>query len=244
MCPHCSHNNFQCDRAAVLTHHLTTDTMLLSALVILLLRVILRPLPVVGAVNHTDIFVDPISGTTDERCWTDGEKLPCSTLDLALQGAENAFDNVSVLLKPGVYNLTNAYNFNEKKGFNLVVREDNNLVSATIICTCDGAGLAFFSSSNITLESVKILGCGAVRNSTSRDLNSKSKSAFLEFQVALYFLFCSDVIMNNVSVSHSNGTGLVLYSTVGQNRFLGCTFGGNAPWNESAGGGGVPYLFD
>ena len=107
--------------------------MLLSALVILLLRVILPPpLPVVGAVNHTNIFVDPISGTASEKCWTDGKKLPCRMLDLALQGAENAFSNVSVLLKPGVYNLTNAYNFIEKKGFNLVVWEDNNLVSATI----------------------------------------------------------------------------------------------------------------
>ena len=77
---------------------------------------------------------------------------------------------------------------------------------------------------------------------TSRD---PDKEGFLKFQVALYFLFCIDVTMESVSVTQSNGTGLVLYSTVGQNSFTRCNFTENFPGNESkfAGGGGVNIEF-
>ena len=162
------------------------------------------------------------------------DKQPCRSLDLALKGAE-IVDNVTILLPAGVYNITSACDFVGKIAFKLLVQQeedsaddnsnkkDSGLGYAMIFCHGSRtAGLGFFNSSNIYFENVKFVGCGAVRNSSSRDQDDPGN--FLKFQVALYLLFCSGVVMQNVSITQSNGTGLVLYGIVGQNRFTGCSF--------------------
>ena len=198
----------------------------------------LMPLSLLVAGSSSIIHVDSVSGIMNESCWY-GEQ-PCRTLDLALQGAMK-FTNVSILLQPGgEYNITAVYRFVSKSGFELSVNQKANLQYATVFCKDSNAGLGFSNSSSISFMNVKIVGCGAVHNSTSR-----GHSCFLKFQVALYFLFCTEIVMENVSVSQSNGTGLVMYATVGQNKFTGCYFTENTPKNGSnfGGGGGVNVEF-
>ena len=95
------------------------------SLAFLFFGVALSHLPIAGSVSQTEIYVDPISGIANKSCWTGGEQLPCSTLDLALQGAAEvvSFESISVLLQPGDYNITAAYSFVEKNGFELWSQE-------------------------------------------------------------------------------------------------------------------------
>ena len=148
--------------------------------------------------------------------------MPCRTLDLALLGAiqVNEEGSVAVHLLPSEhYSITNSYNFVGRNGFQLNLWEKRQEIAeqfvATVSCSGALAGLAFFNSTSITIENVKFIGCGAERNSTSRDQSSPGKR-FLEFRVTLYFLFCSDVTMESVTIENSNGTALVLYGTVGR----------------------------
>ena len=190
-----------------------------------------------SCINQID--VDPRHGVNNESCWI-GEH-PCRTLDMALQGAIRVV-NVSIRLQSGDYEITYPYSFIGKESFVVTVQQENGSKFATIVCPVLGAGVGFFNSTGISFQNVRFVGCGAVRNSTSRDPN---KDGFLKFQVALYFLLCTEVTMENVSVTQSNGTGLVLYSTVGQNSFTRCNFTENIPGNRSkfAGGGGVNIEF-
>ena len=114
------------------------------------------------------------------------------------------------------------------------------------ICCRSGAGLSFIYSTNITFKNVRFLGCGVLRNSTSRDLSVQHQNSFLTFRSSLFFLFCADVTMLNVDVSQSNGTGVVLYSTVGKNTFTDSKFVDNAASSYPQGGGGgmtVEFVF-
>ena len=201
------------------------------------LALLCKSLPTAG--SSSIIHVDSTTGNTNESCWSGLQ--PCRTLDLALRGAVK-FTNVSILLQPGgEYNITTVYRFVGKSGFELSVQQKAK-ECATVFCKNNGAGLGFFNSSSISFVNVRIVGCGAVHNSTSR-----GRESFSEFQVALYFLFCTEVVMENVSITQSNGTGLVMYSTVGQNKFTACYFTENTPKNGSTfgggGGGGVNVEF-
>lgn len=218
-----------------------------------------------SAISDIDIYVDPTTGTENESCWSDGMQLPCRTLDLALLGATRVVaGTVTVHLQQGEHNITTEHSFVKRHGFGLVAwtpggdrsvgriydrsvqtsgQQDTNAIGATITCLAGAqAGLSFYNSSGIILENIKFIGCGVIHNSTT--VHDK----FLKFQVALYLLFCSDVSMENLTIADSNGTGLVLYGTVGQNKFIGCNFMGNTqnyvlPDGSDGGGGGVSVEF-
>ena len=46
------------------------------------------------------IYVDPERGTTDMRCWTGGRRLPCKTIEIALNGAKQIKDSAIMTLNP------------------------------------------------------------------------------------------------------------------------------------------------
>ena len=83
------------------------------------------------------------------------------------------------------------------------------------------------------LENVCLHGCGVLQNSTST-----CKKAFLQFYVALYFLFCENIIFQSVWVTHSVSIGVVVYASRGVNTFTNCSFSYNQHLNSSLYGGG------
>ena len=85
--------------------------------------------------------------------------------------------------------------------------------SDNTVITCDSnAGIAFISMSNITIANLTLKECGAWRNSTTQ--NGTENFTF-KFRCGLYFLDCSDVIMYDVIVTDSPGTGVMMYDTLG-----------------------------
>ena len=202
-----------------------------------------------AANNGSTMYVNPTKGIHNKVCWS-GQQ-PCSSLDLALQGAVKTTSKTSINIQPGEYNIVSVYDFYGKTGFELFVPEisigHNELSLATISCQGNNStsttygGFVFFYSNGIYFKNIKFVGCGAKRSSSSHDHHNHNQ--FLKFHAAIYLFFCTNVVMQNVSITQSNGTGLVLYNTAGQNRFTECNFTKNIPTKAFGGGGGVNIVF-
>ena len=67
--------------------------------------------------------------------------------------------------------------------------------------------------------------------------------AFFQVKSTLYFFLCHTVTLANITIQHSDGTGVVMYSTVGNNTITGSKFIANKPPNSFNGGGGLYIEF-
>ena len=116
----------------------------------------------------------------------------------------------------------------------------------SVSVTCEqNAGLSFVHSQRISVEGLEFHGCGTLHNSTSRDYNVTDPAItiqFLHFRSSLYFEFCQDVQFDRVTVSGSDGIGLVMYGTVGNNSFRDCVFSDNFARSDPVWGGGGVYV--
>lgn len=154
-----------------------------------------------------------------------------SCLSNALGQAQGFKGSVLVQLTAGTFVLNSTVNASFK-GYN-----DLAIVGAgpsdTTVIDCDKSkmvGLTFLNSSRITIANVSFKYCGALHNSTSKNFSSvgagsnvKSMS-YLKFRSALYFLFCSNITMQSVSVKYSEGSGVVVYNSGDINTFTDCDF--------------------
>ena len=179
-------------------------------------------------------------------CWDDGYRgIPCGTLNYALEGLHRR-NATQLIIQPGHYYLKydpTVMAFQWMQNISIVGNVSDSAGSTGVSITCkDDAGLSFVRSSAISLANITFFNCGAVHNSTSRNYNTDH--SYLKFRAGLYFLFCKGVHFSQVTVARSNGIGLVLYSTVGENTFQDCTFSHNSVSGSdeyTSGGGGV-YL--
>ena len=190
------------------------------------------------ACNHT-IYVSNSNGSSLPSCWTGGMKNPCQDLDLALQGAQSLNGSVRiVIIQQGQYNISGSNTFKNRSGIALEAQLEP---PGTVNISCGpGAGLAFRNVSEIKLQDVAFFGCGAEQVSTS--VNFTANSSALTFQAALYFLLCESITISGVSVSNSNGTGLSIVDTGGNNIIENSIFVNNTS-SELPGGGGVYIEF-
>ena len=109
--------------------------------------------------------------------------------------------------------------------------------------TCEqNVSLSFVHSQRISVEGLKFYGCGALHYSTSRNFNVTNiytKFEFLSFKASVYFESCEDIAFSNVTVANSDGIGLAMYGTIGENNFENCEFSDNSVEGNEWGGGGV-----
>ena len=185
------------------------------------------------------IYVSTTAGINDTTCWTSGQHKPCSTINLALKGLQH--NSTVIYITPGIYTLeygneTQLRNKSQVAIIGNVSNSPGEQQKVVIICT-PFTGISFFESNNITLQSLTLHGCGGVQISTSRNLSSQSFE-LLMFQVAVYMLYCQNVLITNVVIKSSNGTGLTIYNTVGNVTISGCVFKENGV-GISYGGGGL-----
>ena len=99
------------------------------------------------------------------------------------------------VLSPDKHFLDNATDFSAMNEVTIV--GDNG--TAVIECQ-DGAGLSFVNSTNISLNRITLLHCGAVQNSTSKDF-SQQTFKLQKFRATLYFYQCHKCQHQS---SHSN----------------------------------------
>ena len=94
---------------------------------------------------------------------------------------------------------------------------------------------------NLTIRSITIDQCGALRESTSVDPQKPNETDRLS--VAVYLLNCTDVCIWRVDIQSSHGTGLSMYDTNGTVNIEFSTFTNNSAVQSKVGGGGLHIEF-
>ncbi len=193
------------------------------------------------------IYLDAQRGSDNSSCWNG--TLPCCTLNFALEGAQVVGNSTEILIAPGNYKLHTDVNRNVTK-FQSVARFAiiGNVTAPgepEVDVSCEqGAGFTFINSREIEFKNIRFTGCGVEHTSTSRNFANSQQLQFLQFFSAFYFLFCKDVHLNQVTISHSHGIAVQLYATVGDVTFKDCDLSFNSvSTSEIAGGGGLYIEF-
>ena len=185
--------------------------------------------------NRT-IFVGQ-NGTLNNSCWSEGSpEWPCASLDLALQGAETLGGFVKIMIEPGKYTLTESITFKGKTGLAILGYDNETLIECHPL-----AGIAFSRSTNILMENLSFVGCGARHLSTSRDFTSSSLP-YLHFQVALLFLVSEDITLTTINVYSSNGTGVAFLNVIGDVMITDSMIVNNTANGTGLPGGGGIYM--
>ena len=199
------------------------------------------------------IHVDSVCGVSNSSCCPRNDiNIPCKNLTLALRCVFSRRPStlVALIVNEGSYVLPHDTTLT-------VFRRWSGGISITGNCTSEGcveilceenAGLTFIESDNVVLETLVFSGCGFPNNSTSRDFSySTSDPHFLEVKSALYFLLCTNVTLAQVVVQHTDGIGVVMYNTVGENtitysKFLNNKRNVNIEVSNTFNGGGGLYI--
>ncbi len=120
---------------------------------------------------------------------------------------------------------------------NISIRNEPMLEQPVIECR-ENSGFSFLNVEDIKIRGIKLIGCG---NTTSQLPNNSTQ--FIESKFAVYFLFCSNVTLENVTVQGSSGTGVVMYGAVGNVEIYNCNFVSNVVGEDDFGGGGLYIEF-
>ena len=177
--------------------------------------------PVLTLSNQKLIYVSQ-TGIDDSSCWKGGYSTPCLSLNLALKGAQHYNHSITILLQPGQHQLHNGSETQLRNISWLAIMGNGS--EGEVVITCQPlAGLAFFECSEIKIKNIKLVGCGALHNSTSQYIRGYS-SAILKIQVAVLFRFCKIVQLSEVHVVESNGTGVILYNPIDVVSIKRCQF--------------------
>ena len=187
-----------------------------------------------------EIYVNNTGGNNDS-CWQAKEYKLCPSINLALQAVKSS---TVIYLYPGNYTLKPGIETEVRNVSNVAIIGRESLDNSVIInCAPKGStGLSFVFSNNTVLESVNLLYCGAVQNSTSTT-DKSSPLVYIPCRVAVYMLFCVNVRFTNVVFHSSNGTGLTIYNTVGTVSLENTSFILNGPYNYTVGGTGLQIQF-
>jgi predicted outer membrane repeat protein len=180
------------------------------------------------------ISIDTSIGIDNETCW-EGHH-PCLTFIHAIKGV--TYNSTIVKIAPGYYTLNESYDFTDKTDLTIIGEASSHEV--IIECLDNTSGLAFTRITNMTLMYITFTHCGALRNSSSRNLYS-AKFQFIEYHVATYMLFCHHVTMIDVSWIDSYSTSLTMYNVKGNVIIKNCTFNGSSAgdYPRNNGGGGA-----
>ena len=162
------------------------------------------------------VTVDPNSAKND-TCHPNhsgGGNISCNSLDDAF-GNFHTLDSVKFYLpSPNTpYPLHSTTTFEHVNEVSIIA---NGSTNAPVVIKCDPfSGLAFLNSNNIILSHIQFVECGAVQNSTSRDIVGRSMK-ILQINVSLYFFNCSNIELYRVEVINSSqATGVVMYDNDG-----------------------------
>ena len=155
------------------------------------------------------------------------------------------YKSIDVVFMSGIYTIKEKYPFTNLE--NVRFSGSHSGMPPTIKCspiTDDfdtNSGIAFIQGKNLTIEYLNITGCGMKYTSTSTSTNGD----FITHLSALYIQNSTNLIVSNVNISNSNGTGLSIVDTNGTINIINSFFGNNrvmVPVELStilSGGGGI-----
>ena len=194
----------------------------------------------VPPVQSTDqllyVYIDAVSGEDSAECLTSNCAVKaCQTLSFVANNLTRT-SLVGIEIVSEWLNLSKPIEFRSYSHFTI-----NGSGNTTLHCNESNAGLAFVKVKNLTISSITIDQCGALRESTSVDPQRPNKTE--PVSVAVYLLNCTDVTIWRVDVQSSNGTGLSIYDTNGTVNIEFSSFTNNSVADSMVGGGGLHIEF-
>ena len=199
---------------------------------------------VLNAQNNYTVFVAN-NGISNTTCCAGSQNTPCRSIDLSFTCIHQIphTNFITVTIEAGYYNLSANNTLTTFTGWAQGITIQGTSGHVEIHCE-PGAGLAFIEAQRIVLRNISFSGCGQLHDSTSWNFLLIQPS-FMKFHSTLYFLFCANVTISHSTISESDGTGLVMYSTVGNVTIEYSQFLNNSVTNTTTfpGGGGLYIEF-
>ena len=151
----------------------------------------------------------------------------------------DCYSFINVVFMSGIHTLTASHTFTNLQN----IRFSGNRDSPSIIkCNIDAnSGIKFVQVKNLTIEHLNIIDCGMKHTSTS----TSKDGDFITHLSALYIQNSTNLLVANVNISNSNGTGLSIVDTNGTININNSFFSNNRvtiPVELStilSGGGGI-----
>ena len=153
-----------------------------------------------------EIIVDWKKGN-DSTCLEEGTSSPCATVNMALKGLIDDFTVIHV--KPGTYILKLGQETNITDRYMVAITGSGE--KDTVIKCAPSVGLWFIASNDVTIESLTFKECGQNVFYTKHTLNCYTFS----FQAAICLMSCYSIILKNVNIHSSSGTGLLIIDATG-----------------------------
>ena len=182
----------------------------------------------------------PIHWHSNNSTGSCSEHIGCGNLTKAFEEVQQYGSVVTLELGPGCFDMNSSHVANFTNWNGLAIHGNN-----TEVCCYNESGLTFISSKNIEIYNVAFYGCEAVQLSTSKNFTENTTAmSYLRLRAGLYFLSCENLAMSSVTVTKTNGIGMVIYNTSGENTFDNCHFRHNVVSDgDYPGGGGVAIEF-
>ena len=192
--------------------------------------------PVQSSYQPLYVYIDAVSGEDSRECLNSNSTVKaCQSLPFVANNLTRTnFVNIEIVSE--WLNLTKQIEFRSYTHLNI-----SGSGSTTLHCNEYNAGLAFVRVKNLTIHSITIDQCGALRESTSVDPQKPHETERLS--VAVYLLNCTDVTIWRVDIQSSNGTGLSMYDTNGKINIEFSNFTNNSGVQSDVGGGGLHIEF-
>ena len=137
----------------------------------------------------------------------------CSSITELFQQLSNCCNSTDIIIEPGNYNLALSYELADLH--DIRIRSETKAViqcAANINGTYDfDTGIAFVRVSNLVITNISIVGCGMKHVTT----NPIRAGKFRFVRSALFIQNTSNVSLDNLTISKSNGIGLIMYDTNG-----------------------------
>ena len=200
-------------------------------------------IPIVSLSQHNTIYLSEKLSFT--KCQEINDTIyECSSLSAVFQQLSNCCNSTDILIEPGIYNLTGSYNLTDL--YDIRIRSKVNAViqcPANVNATYDfDTGIAFLRIRNLMINSITIIGCGMKHVTT----NNIGKGIFIVVRSALFIQNSTNISLENVTISESNGIGLLIYDTNGFVNITKSSFVNNSlnslEQSKSFTGGGGIYI--
>ena len=157
-------------------------------------------------------FVDPENGDDLPQCLI-SSFIPCRSLHYALNHSSTP-DGTHVFLQGHAISLTSVIQLHHHTDISI----HGNCSPMTIINCSEvwtsanenGAGFSFVGTNNLQLQCFKMLNCGAAEMYENGSLDNH-----LPFRSAVYLKGNTNISINRVWISHSNGMGITMFDVSG-----------------------------
>ena len=137
----------------------------------------------------------------------------CSSITEVFQQLSNCCNSTDITIEPGNYNLALSYELADLH--DIRIRSETKAViqcAANVNGTYDfDTGIAFVRVRNLIITNISILGCGMKHVTT----NSIRAGKFIFVRSALFIQNSTNISLDSLTISKSNGIGLLVYDTNG-----------------------------